>query len=160
MTYFVSLLMSEWKKFLIATVILSLVAFSWLQTNRLKSAQETLAQIKATAQAAQNQTEKNLETIRQAVPLMVDAASKNAVSNYRKRYSNLPATGCVLAVPGGVRPEGGDSAPASTSELAHPSGERMALDPEFIQACARDAGRLMLWIELCKLNPLTCQVVE
>jgi hypothetical protein len=160
MTFFVSLLMRNWMLVCVATATLSLATFSWLQTSRLKSAQETLAEIQRVATEAQTQTEANLETIRQAVPLMVDAASKNAVSNYRKRYSNLPATGCVPAVPSGVRPEGGDSAPPSAGGPANPSGECVAPDPEFIKACARDAGRLMLWIELCKLNPLTCQVVE
>ena len=91
---------------------------------------------------------------------MVEAASTNAVRNYiarrgadRRPVPDRPASN-------GVRPQGGDSAAPSASEPANPSGECVAPDPEFIQACARDAGRLQLWIELCKMNPLTCEARE
>jgi hypothetical protein len=150
-----------WPQLLIGTVIASLAAFSWLQTSRLKSAQETLAQIEATANAAQEQTNANLKRIQEAVPLMVDQAQTNAVRNYLARHRPpMPdPAGCNVSV--GLRPQGGDGQAPSAPDTDDTSGERLPLmDAEFIKACARDAGRLMLWIELCKLNPLTCQVVE
>jgi hypothetical protein len=158
--FLLGVLTRNWKTALIATAIASCLGLLWFQASRLDAAKKELAQIEATAKAAQQQTEANLETIRQAVPLMVDAAQTNAVRNYlaRHRATQPNNAGCNVSV--GLRPEGSDGAPASTSEPAHPSGECVAPDPEFIKACARDAGRLMLWIELCKLNPLTCQVVE
>ena len=160
MTFFVNLLMSEWKSCLIGTVIALLAGSLWFQTNRLDAAKKELAEIQRVANEAQQQTEANLETIRSKIPVMVEQAQSNAISNYRKRYSNLPATGCVPAVPSGVRPEGGDGQAASATVADEPTGESLAPDPEFIKACARDAGRLMLWQDLCKLNDKLCEVVE
>jgi hypothetical protein len=160
MDFFVSLLLKNWRLVLLGTVIASLAAFSWLQTSRLKSALEELSLIEVTANAAQAQTEANLETIQRAVPIMVEQAQTNAVRNYMDRHRSNKPDHVVCPVATGLRIPGGSGQVASATVTYEPTGELVAPDPEFIRACARDAGRLQLWQQLCTLNTQLCEVVK
>jgi len=158
MTYFVELLMKNWKLVCVGILIASCLAFSWLQTSRLNSAKEQLAEIQRVSDEATQQSEANYETIRRAVPAMVEIAQENAVRNYARRYGARKPNPADCPVPAGVQHQSCDSQAPSATVADDACGEPVAPDPEFIQACARDAGRLDLWIATCRNNPLLCEV--
>jgi hypothetical protein len=96
------------------------------------------------------------DSIRAAIPLLVESAKTEAYKNYLAKLGRGNAA-CGIRADGlrDVRTSGG-SHPYDGAESADgPSGERLV-----IEACARDAGRLDLWIERCKLSPKLCQVEE
>jgi hypothetical protein len=160
MDFFVSLLLKNWKLVLLGTVISCLVGLLALQTTRLDSAKAELAEIQRVANEAQTQTEANLETIQRAVPIMVEQAQTNAVRNYMDRHRSNKPDHVVCPVATGLRIPGGSGQVASATVTYEPTGELVAPDPEFIRACARDAGRLQLWQQLCTLNTQLCEVVK
>jgi hypothetical protein len=140
------------------TLIILLVGSLWWQTSRLNSAKDQLAEIQRVADEATQQSEANYETIRRAVPAMVEIAQENAVRNYARRYGARKPNPADCPVPAGVQHQSCDSQAPSATVADDACGEPVAPDPEFIQACARDAGRLDLWIATCRNNPLLCEV--
>ena len=148
-TLILTLLKEHWQGAVLALVI----AFAAVQSMRLKSTQKDLAGLQAKVEVAnkiaeeyQETTEKNLDTLQQAIPVMVTQASNNAVANYKKRYGNIAC---------GVRTNG--LLPSSGTTTANPTNRPESSDVpsgEFISACARDAARLNLWVEWATLNQL------
>jgi hypothetical protein len=161
MTFFANLLMGNWRIVLIGTVIASLAGFSWLQTTRLKSAHAELAEIRSVAEAAQNQTEANLETIRSAIPVMVEQAREGAVRSYCNRHPTYCTSNAGSYVPPRVWTDGCSQTP-SASGVDAPSTYTVPTGPdqEFIRECAETTALYNAWRELCLLNDKLCEVKE
>jgi hypothetical protein len=159
MNFFVELLMRNWKTVLIATVIASCLGFSWLQTTRLNSAKAELAEIQRVSDEATQQTEANLETIRQAIPAMVETAQRNAVANFTARYG-IPSNRCVACpVANGMRQNGdGQAASAARVDATSTDAVVSGANLEFVQQCAETTALYNAWRELCRTNTLTCEV--
>ena len=143
-TLILTLLKEHWQGAVLALVI----AFAAVQSMRLDSTKKDLAILEAKVEVAnkvaaeyQETTEKNLDTLQQAIPVMVTQASNNAVANYKKRYGNIAC---------GIRTNG---LLPSANPTDHPESSDVT-SGEFISACARDAARLNLWVEWATLNQL------
>lgn len=88
----------------------------------------------------------NLERAKNGLTAAIKQAGDNAVDNYRRRHpQRVCDTDGSSAVP---REASGDSPDAP------PGREYLATDTEFVQACARDAGRLNVWIAWATANQL------
>ncbi len=154
----IRLIWEAWKIALLVTVIACLTLFGTVQSWRLERAQAQLSQSKQAAKDAQEQRDATIEKLRESIPVMVEQAAKNALTNFRARYGSGNAA-CGLRADSVLPAFGGgqDAGPARTGEAG---GEHLAVDADFIEACARDAGRLNLWIEACRANPMICEIKE
>ena len=160
MTYFVELLMKNWKIALIAMAIASCLAFSWLQTTRLNAAKAELAEIQSVADAAQTQTEANLEHLQKVIPLMVDQAKEGAVRAYCNRHPSRCRNHIDRPAPVGLRPQGCDGQAPSTInfDAAGTDPIPFGLDTELIEQCAHTTALYNAWREVCARNPALCEV--
>jgi hypothetical protein len=164
MDFFVSLLLKNWKLVLLGTVISCLVGLLALQTTRLDSAKAELSEIQRVANEAQTQTEANLETIRNAIPVMVSQAQAGAVRNYCARHPDRCRPAVANPVPERVRPDSGSEATSSSGVdetctypiFARPTDELKDL----IRECAATTALYNAWRELCTLNTQLCEVVK
>jgi hypothetical protein len=134
-------------------LILILLGCIGLQTWRLDSAQKDLATLKSSASIYQEQTDKNLEVLRESIPVMVDKARQNAVNAYRNRYPDIDCSVLSGHTSNGLLP----SSPSQTSGSTganETSVKQLACSSEFIANCAADAQTVIEWQRWSKLNGL------
>ena len=99
------------------------------------------------AQTYKENSEQIAKEISDAIPRMVEQAKSDAWKNYKVKYGMGNAT-CGIRADGLLLPAGtGETNRPEGTDV--PSGERLV-----IESCARDAGRLNLWIEWAKMNQL------
>lgn len=124
-----------------------------IQTWRLDSAQEALSKISQTAETYQTQTDKNLEVLRESIPIMVDKARDNAVNTYVKRYGDAGCNHDSGDLPNRVLPSSYGETNGS-SGANETTGKQLACTTEFIASCAADAQTIIEWQRWVKLNDL------
>ena len=146
---------------LASLLILSLYGWGSHHARRADQAVWNLSEYKRLADVAMKTEKDNNERandeIRQAIPRMVEQAEKNAYANYLARFGRGNAA-CGVG-PRSVLPTAGTGGTDDRAERPDAaSGEQLAPEREFVEACARDAGRLNLWIKRCELSPNICKV--
>jgi hypothetical protein len=153
---FLKLILTEWKLTLLAMVIASSAAL-WMRLQTVTAqrdlAQSDLANYKAVAEAAATTAKTNsdnaIKEINDAIPKLVETAKSNAYKNYLAKHgtgNSVRGSGTDCVRPADpIR----DGEAGSASETNEASGEQLV-----IEACARDAGRLDLWIEWAEMNQL------
>lgn len=114
------------------------------------------------AAEANTQAENNLEHIRTQIPVMVEQAQANAVENYRARYGNRGRTCPDPVVIHGMQPQAWSDGQAQGASGTDARSANTMADPaiEFAQQCAATTALYNAWRELCRSNPLTCEVKE
>jgi hypothetical protein len=149
MTTLIASLIANWR----TLVFLLVLSFAGVQSMRLSSTQKDVVILQDKIDQAQivadnytHESEKNLDTLQKAIPLMVEQAQKNAVANWKKRMGNAP----VCVVPVSVLPSGSTSATdlAPSSESIDGSGQQLLAD------CAADAARLTAWQQWAVSNSI------
>jgi hypothetical protein len=124
-----------------------------IQTWRLDSAQKDLASLKSSAQSYQTQTDKNLEVLRESIPIMVDKARDNAVSAYVKRYGDAGCNNVPSNLSNGVLPSSHGET-SSSSGVNETTIKQLACTSEFIANCAADAQTVIEFQRWVRLNNL------
>jgi hypothetical protein len=158
MDFFVGLLLKNWKLVLLGTALSAALLAVKTLIHQRDTVRAELAEIQRVATEAKEQAEKNLETIQRAVPVMVAQVKQYAERNYCDRYPDRCVHPKCSPVSVGLRLPNSGGQVASPTIAYEPAGERLAPDAEFIEACARDAGRLQLWQQLCRLDTQLCEV--
>jgi hypothetical protein len=149
-------LLTYWRLVLIASLgfALMLMTAAWQTATAQKELAESdlrnyrhLAEVAAIT--AKGQSDRALKETRDAIPILLEAAKTNAYKNYLAKYGRGNAA-CGIRTDG-LRPASPvhNSEAGSTSKPDETSGERLV-----IEACARDAGRLDLWIKWATDNQL------
>lgn len=147
-------ILTQWKLVLTVSTLcaLLLMTSAW----RTATAQRDLAiadlasykqAAEAAATAAKDQSDRAVKEIKHDYDVQKAAIKKNAWANYQKRVGATTCGAGVSGVP--MQPGGGSAETGSTEGANAPSGEQL-----FVEACARDAGRLDLWIQWATLNNL------
>lgn len=150
-TAILNLITGYWKPLLVA----ALMALLMVQSQRLTIARATVLELNTRisaanqiAQSYQEETERNLDTLRTALPRMVEIAQANAVINYKAKFGNRLIASCTG--PSGVLPSGNQAGidPADSSQGID------GISEEFILDCAHDTALLVGWQAWAKLNHL------
>jgi hypothetical protein len=147
-----------WMNWKLGLLILA-TACAGIQTLRLQAATaqrdlavQNLANYKQAAETAATTakaiSDKAIKETNDAIPKLVEAAKSNAYKNYLAKYGmGNAACGISTRLPTGDPVHNGEA--GSTSQPDAASGEQL-----FAEACARDAGRLDLWVKWATDNEL------
>lgn len=87
---------------------------------------------------------KNLKEVRQAYEDQIPGIRADAVVAYKLRFPNAGSCGVRPSAPGKPVDDG--------------AGQKLLVDPKFIEDCGDDAAKLTAWQELCKRN--NCPVAD
>lgn len=170
------LILTNWKIALCATALICLSAALSVQTWRLHSAQAALtnekdahAQTKALHQIAvesakaketeqRTKYEQAQEKANERHQAVVEQAKANAVKNFVAHFGDPRNLGSGLRFqPMPSTDSAGTGTPASNEGDDAAGRERLASEG-FVEACARDAGRLDTWRQWCV--DAGCEVIE
>ena len=157
----IALCLANWRLLLIGT----LAGLVMIQTARLDATKADLRTLEAQQDIARQQTEKaqdqsdhTIDTLRTAIPRMVDQAQINAVANYRARYG-LPGRACPdrdAAL--GLLPAAGDPAAvqAGGAQGADATEPDRVADPalELARQCGETTALYNAWRRWATDNPL------
>ena len=162
MTFFVELLMKNWKlAFGVSALAAALLAVTIL-THQRDSARDQLraernerqterVRLEVAVANAKQETKDHATFIEDfRIPNLLAQAEKQAVANYKAKYGSRTVAGCsgplrLPNVPSGIT---ADSNQASSAEDAD------AISSEFILACAHDAAIVIGWQEWARINRL------
>jgi hypothetical protein len=151
-----TLILRNWK----LCLLVSAIVFAGIQTLRLRAetakkelAIQDLANYKLAAEIAATTAKTNSDAaiaeVKSEIPKLLEQAKTNAYQNYLAKYGRGNAA-CGIRLDG-LRPANPvhNSEAGSTGSVDEAFGERLV-----IEACARDAGRLDLWVKWATENEL------
>jgi len=145
---------SNWKLVLIGLLLCGwTLTYALLQSVKLELVEKT-AVIDSIKREAQEQAERNKQANKEIVdeiPRMVEQAEANAYANYLKKFGRGNAACGIRAV--SVLPAGSYPAATGSAERTDAAPEEpVAPEREFVEACAYDAGTVMLWQQWATRN--------
>lgn len=168
------LILTQWRPILLATALACLTVGMSIQTMRLSATQATLAnertahdltrkQFAQAAALAESRAREQERTFQQAQEkanerhqAVVEQAKAHAVKNFVARFGDPRHLGSGLRIMPAADSAGAGT-PARDQGDDAAVGERVAAEG-FVDACARDAGRLDIWRQWCIDS--NCEVIE
>jgi len=158
-----TLLITNWRTVLLATVIASSVAYGAVMTLRLKAVtaerDEKIAVIESMRSAAQTYQENSqriAKEIKDAHAELLVAVENQAYENARKKFGTVARCPAVSIGTRGLLPNSsnGDGQAGSAGSADAATEESVAVDRPFIDACGYDAGTVTMWQDWAKRNAL------